>query len=170
MHRRAFIAATAGIAGTLATVHPTFAWQATPAAAGLPRLEIAVTDAGLELPDGIQAGRYEFAAINTGSIVTSHFGIGKFPDDVTEADIEAFFAAQGEDTEALELRRHQLRRRGGLAATRWTGRDRGGRSPAWPVHRVHAARRPDAGPVHGRGRVWDLSTNRRPTSRSASTR
>jgi hypothetical protein len=33
----------------------------------------------------------------------SHFGIGKFPDEVTEQDIEAFFAAQGEDTEALSF-------------------------------------------------------------------
>jgi hypothetical protein len=103
MHRRSFVAATAGIAGTLATVRPTLARQATPAAAGLPRLEIALTDAGLELPEGIQAGRYEFAAINTGTLSTSHFGIGKFPDAVTEADIEAFFAVQGEDTDALSF-------------------------------------------------------------------
>ena len=33
----------------------------------------------------------------------SHFGIGKFPDEVTEQDIEAFFAAQGEDTDALSF-------------------------------------------------------------------
>ena len=80
---------------------PVLAQDATPAASGLPRLEITLTDEGFELPDGIQAGRYEFAAINTGTQTMSHFGIGRFPDEVTEQEIEAFFAAEGEDTEAL---------------------------------------------------------------------
>jgi len=103
MHRRQFLTSTAAFAATFATVRPTFARQATPAAAGLPRLEIAVTDAGLELPEGIRAGRYEFAATNTGTTALSHFGIGKFPDAVTEADIQAFWDARGEDTEALSF-------------------------------------------------------------------
>jgi hypothetical protein len=80
---------------------PVLAQDATPAASGLPTLEITLTDAGFELPEGIQAGRYEFAAANAGTNTMSHFGIGKFPDEVTEQDIDAFFAAHGEDTEAL---------------------------------------------------------------------
>jgi len=87
----------------IGNVRSAYARQATPVASGLPRLDIALTDGGFEIPDGIQAGRYEFAATNAGTMTLSHFGIGKFPDRVTEEDIEAFFAAQGEDTDALSF-------------------------------------------------------------------
>jgi hypothetical protein len=81
---------------------PVVAQDATPAASGLPTLEITLTDAGFELPEGIQAGRYEFAATNTGTDTMSHFGIGKFPDEVTEQDIEQFIATQGEGAGAFD--------------------------------------------------------------------
>lgn len=82
---------------------PVLAQDATPAASGLPTLEITLTDVGFELPEGIQAGRYEFAATNAGTSTLSHFAIGKFPDRVTEQDIQAFFTAQGEDTDVLSF-------------------------------------------------------------------
>lgn len=103
MHRRQFLASSATLAAALA-VRPSLARQATPATpatSGLSRLEIALTDAGFELPETILAGRYETAVTNTGTMTESHWAIGRFPDRVTEAEIEAFFAAQGEDTEAL---------------------------------------------------------------------
>ncbi|CAA9565390.1 MAG: hypothetical protein AVDCRST_MAG43-2282 [uncultured Thermomicrobiales bacterium] len=102
--RRTFTLGSLALSGIIQNIRsPVLAQTATPAASGLPSLEITLTDDGFELPDGIRAGRYEFAASNTGTMTMSHFGIGKFPDEVTEQDIEAFFAAQGEDTEALSF-------------------------------------------------------------------
>jgi hypothetical protein len=102
MNRRQFLALSAVTAtGITFNSRTLLARQAIPEGSDLPRLDIELTDTGFILPDSIQAGRYEFAATNTGTMTLSHFGIGKFPDDVTEDDIEAFFAAEGEDTDAL---------------------------------------------------------------------
>jgi hypothetical protein len=104
MDRRRFLATSAfSVTAFAFNGRHVLARQATPDASGLPRLDIELTDTGFVLPDGIQAGRYEFSATNTGTMTASHFAIGKFPDDVTEDDIEAFFAAQGEDTAALSF-------------------------------------------------------------------
>lgn len=100
MHRRQFLASSATLAAALA-VRPSHARQSIPAASGFPRLEIALTDEGFELPESMSAGRHEAVVTNTGTMTESHWAMGKFPDEVTEAEIEAFFAAQGEDTEAL---------------------------------------------------------------------
>ena len=103
LNRRTFTLGSLALSGIIQnTRSAVLAHDATPAASGLPRLEITLTDDGFELPDGIQAGRYEFAASNTGTMTVSHFGIGRFPDEVTEQDIEAFFASEG-DTEALSF-------------------------------------------------------------------
>ena len=104
LNRRTFTFASLAVPAIIGSMRSSvFAQGATPVAAGLPRLEITLTDGGFELPEGIQAGRYEFSAINTGTMTLSHFGIGKFPDAVTEDDINAFYAAQGEDTDALSF-------------------------------------------------------------------
>ena len=103
LNRRTFTLGSLALSGIIQnTRSAVLAHDATPAASGLPSLEITLTDDGFELPDGIQAGRYEFAASNTGTMTVSHFGIGRFPDEVTEQDIEAFFASEG-DTEALSF-------------------------------------------------------------------
>jgi hypothetical protein len=104
MDRRQFLA-MCGVTATSFALNGRLlaARQATPEASGLPRLDIELTDTGFMFPDNIQAGRYEFAATNTGTMTLSHFGIGKFPDEVSEEDIDAFFAAQGEDTDALSF-------------------------------------------------------------------
>lgn len=101
MHRRQFLASAVTAATFALAGRPLLARQATPTASTLPRLEITLVDGGFELPEGIKAGRYEFAATNTGTQTVSHFGIGKFPDEVTEEDIQAFFASQGEGTDNL---------------------------------------------------------------------
>ncbi len=102
MHRRQFLASSVGLAATLAAVHPTLARQATPAASSLPRLDIALTDTAFEIPEIIQSGRTLLAVTNTGTMVESHWAIGKFPDHVTEAEIEEFIHAD-DDTEALSF-------------------------------------------------------------------
>jgi hypothetical protein len=100
MHRRQFIASSAGLAATLATLHPTTARQATPEASGLPVVDIALTDTGFEGPPVLAAGRTLLRVTNTGTLTESHWAAGRFPDHVTDAEIEEFWNAEG-DTEAL---------------------------------------------------------------------
>lgn len=102
MNRRAFAALTLSLgAGTML---PTSAWarQASPEATGdFPVLDIELTDDGLIVPETVAAGRTLLRATNSGTMTESHWAMGKFPDAVTEAEIEAFFAAEGQDTDAL---------------------------------------------------------------------
>jgi hypothetical protein len=102
MNRRNFVTSTIGLAAAIGAVRPSLAFQATPEASGLPRLEVALTDTGFEIPETIQAGRHELAVTNTGTMTESHWAIGRFPDEVTEAEIEEFWIA-GDDTEALSF-------------------------------------------------------------------
>lgn len=103
MYRRTFLKETFGMAATLALPVPLRDHGSANARASygdLPTLEIALTDTGFEIPDTIAAGRYEIAVANTGTITDSHWAMGKIPDEVTEKEIEEFFAAQ-DDTDAL---------------------------------------------------------------------
>jgi hypothetical protein len=104
MNRRHF--ATLALSLGVSTVLPAsvFALEASPEATGdFPVLDIELTDDGLIVPDMVKAGRTLLRAINSGTMTESHWAMGRFPDAVTEADIEAFFAAQGEDTDALSF-------------------------------------------------------------------
>ena len=85
MQRRQFLASSATLAAALA-VRPSLARQAAPAASGFPRLEIALTDDGFELPESISAGRHEAVVTNTGTMTESHWAMGRFPDGVTDAE------------------------------------------------------------------------------------
>jgi hypothetical protein len=69
---------------------------------GLPRLEIGLTDTGFDIPETVAAGRYEIAVTNSGTNPASHWAMGVFPDDVTEAEIEEFLRVQN-NTSALSF-------------------------------------------------------------------
>jgi hypothetical protein len=102
LNRRTFTLAGLALPVIIQNIRsPVLAQEATPPCGCLPLLEIALTDDGFVLPEHISAGRYDLLVTNLGTQTMSHFGVGKFPDEVSEQDIEAFFAARGEDTEAL---------------------------------------------------------------------
>ena len=100
MHRRQFVASTFGLAGTLAAVRLSSAIQSTPSVGDFPRLEVQLTDTGFVGPPVVAAGRTLLSVTNTGTMPESHWAVGRFPDHVTEAEIEEFWNAEG-DTEAL---------------------------------------------------------------------
>jgi hypothetical protein len=68
----------------------------------LPRLELALTDTGFEIDEPLTAGRYQVTVSNKGTLLESHFALGKIPDDVTDAEYEAFLQSEDE-TEALSF-------------------------------------------------------------------
>ncbi len=106
MDRRKFIAGSCGIVAMAALSSPSHAAPATPgtsaADADLPALELALTDTGFEIDEPLTAGRYQITVSNKGTLSESHFALGKIPDDVTDAEYEAFLQAQ-DDTEALSF-------------------------------------------------------------------
>lgn len=99
MDRRTFLTGSLGLAGALTIPLITRAAQATPAP-NLPPLEFALTDTGFEVPQPLQAGRYEVTVSNAGTSTESHFGLGSIPDRVTDAEYQEWLNAEG-DTEAL---------------------------------------------------------------------
>src|SRR5690242_14141176 len=102
MNRREFAALSLSLGAVAVLPSSTWARQSSPEATGeYPVLDIELTDEGLVVPETVAAGRTLLRATNTGTLTESHWAMGRFPDAVTEADIEAFFAAQGEDTETL---------------------------------------------------------------------
>ncbi len=108
MHRRTFLGGSLAAAGLLATTHASRAARATSEASpsagdDLPTLEIALTDTGFEFPQPLAAGRYAVLVSNTGTSTDSHFALGKLPDAVTDAQYDAWIAAEGEDTDALSF-------------------------------------------------------------------
>jgi len=106
MDRRKLIAGSFGIATIAALRTPSHAAPATPGAAApdvdLPTLELVLTDTGFEIDELLTAGRYQITVSNKGTLEESHFALGKVPDDVTDAEYEAFLQAQ-DDTEALSF-------------------------------------------------------------------
>jgi hypothetical protein len=104
MDHRAFISGSLGMATIAALSARSGAAQSTPSASGtsaeLPELTLTLTDTGFEIDEPLTAGRYEITVSNAGTLIESHFALGKVPDDVTDAEYEAFLQAQ-DDTEAL---------------------------------------------------------------------
>src|SRR5215210_7059813 len=104
MNRRAFISGSLGIATMAGLPVPSRAVQSTPSASGttaeLPALSLTLTDAGFEIEQPLTSGRYQITVSNAGTLTESHFALGKIPDDVTDAEYEAFLEAQ-DDTESL---------------------------------------------------------------------
>jgi hypothetical protein len=107
MDRRRFIARSAGVAAALA-----MSWisrenlatkDASAAATDLPELALTLTDTGFEIAQPLQAGRYHVTVSNTGTSAESHFGLGKVPDTVTDAQYQAWLEGEGEDTDALSF-------------------------------------------------------------------
>jgi hypothetical protein len=108
MDRRTFLTGSLGLAAALAVVPRTISAaqatpDATPSASGLPTLTLTLTDTGFEIAQPVMAGRYELTVVNGGSITDSHFGVGKIPDTVTDAQYDEWLAGFGEDTEALSF-------------------------------------------------------------------
>ena len=106
MNRRKFITGSLGIA-TIATLPAASrAAQSTPGASlattELSTLELTLTDTGFEIDEPLTAGRFQITVKNAGTIPESHFALGKIPDDVTDAEYEAFLQAQ-DDSEALSF-------------------------------------------------------------------
>jgi hypothetical protein len=98
MDRRKFVA---GLLGTAAAAALAGRARVAPLTAELPALEITLTDTGFDFPQPLQAGRYEVTVANTGTSAESHFGLGKIPDRVTDAEYEVWLTGYGEDTAAL---------------------------------------------------------------------
>ncbi|MBA2246621.1 MAG: hypothetical protein H0W23_00715, partial [Chloroflexia bacterium] len=71
-----------------------------------PRLALTLTDTAFEIAQPLVAGRYEITVSNTGTLESSHFALGKIPDNVTDAQYEEWLTAitSGKDaTEALSF-------------------------------------------------------------------
>lgn len=102
MNRRTFIASSAGVAAAIASSSRSLARQATPGLADLPRLAVTLTDTGFDIPGTIPAGRTQLSVTNAGTMTESHWAMGKYPDGVTEAEIEEFENAD-DGTEALSF-------------------------------------------------------------------
>ena len=106
MHRRTFISASLGLAAIARLPAPSRATQSTPSASGttpeLPALTLTLTDTGFEIDQQLRSDRYQITVNNAGTLSQSHFALGKIPDDVTDAEYEAFLEAQ-DDTESLSF-------------------------------------------------------------------
>ena len=106
MDRRRFLVVTLfGVIALLVRHRVIRAAQATPDAAAandLPALELTLTDTGFEIAQPLHAGRYQITVTNAGTSADSHFALGKVPDDITDAQYEAFLAAM-DDTEDLSF-------------------------------------------------------------------
>jgi len=68
----------------------------------LPALTLTLTDTGFEIDQQLRSDRYQITVNNAGTLSQSHFALGKIPDDVTDAEYEAFLEAQ-DDTESLSF-------------------------------------------------------------------
>ena len=106
MDRRSFLAGSSlSVLPLLVCPGRTWATQATPVVEveeALPELAVTLTDTGFEIPQPLQAGRYQVTVTNTGTLTDSHFALGTIPDDVTDAQFTAFLAAM-DDTEDLSF-------------------------------------------------------------------
>src|SRR5215212_1565495 len=106
MHRRTFISASLGFAAIARLPAQSRATQSTPSASGttpeLPALTLTLTDTGFEIDQQLRSDRYQITVNNAGTLSQSHFALGKIPDDVTDAEYEAFLEAQ-DDTESLSF-------------------------------------------------------------------
>ena len=106
MNRRKLIGGSLGIATMLALPAQSRAARSSPNAsavtAELPALALTLTDTGFEIDEPLAAGRYEITVTNAGTVSESHFALGKIPDEVTDAEYEAFLQAQ-DDTAALSF-------------------------------------------------------------------
>ena len=104
MNRRAFVSGSLGIATIARLPAPSRAAQSTQSAsettAELLALTLTLTDTGFEIDQMLTSGRYQITVTNSGTLTESHFALGKIPDDVTDAEYEAFLEAQ-DDTERL---------------------------------------------------------------------
>jgi hypothetical protein len=93
MNRRTFLAGATGLACLAPLGSRTelvYAHLAsTPVAEdAFPPLAIGLKDDGFELPNGIKAGRYHVTVINHGTSDASHSGLGRIPDQVTDAQYQ----------------------------------------------------------------------------------
>ena len=105
MDRRCFLVVSSFGVITLLVPHRAIrAAQATPGAAANdpPALALTLTDTGFEIAQPLHAGRYQITVTNAGTSADSHFALGKIPDDITDAQYEAFLAAM-DDTEDLSF-------------------------------------------------------------------
>ena len=106
MIRRSFLKCAGALVPVMAWPELTRAAQATPgaeAADGLPELTITLTDTGFEVAQPLRAGRYHVIATNSGTATDSHFGLGKIPDEITDAQYQAFLQSEeGTDDLAFE--------------------------------------------------------------------
>jgi hypothetical protein len=103
--RRFLLVSLLGVIALLVRHRAIRAAQATPdatAANDLPALELTLTDAGFEIAQPLHAGRYRITVTNVGTSADSHFALGKIPEDITDAQYEAFLAAM-DDTEDLSF-------------------------------------------------------------------
>lgn len=102
MNRRSFIAQSAGLAAAIAVARPALANQGTSTESEFPTLEVVLTDTGFEIAEPVVAGRTQLNVTNAGTMAESHWAMGRYPDEVTEAQIAEFEAAE-DDTEALSF-------------------------------------------------------------------
>jgi len=106
MNRRTFISGSLGMATIAGLAAPSRAAQSTPSVSGqtaeLPALTLTLTDTGFEIDQPLASDRYQITVSNAGTLTESHFALGKIPDDVTDAEYEAFLGAQ-DDTESLSF-------------------------------------------------------------------
>jgi hypothetical protein len=106
MNRRTFISGSLGSATIAGLPAPSRAAQSTPSASGttaeLSTLTLTLTDTGFEIDEPLTSGRFRITVSNAGTLTDSHFALGKIPDDVTDAEYEAFLDAQ-DDTESLSF-------------------------------------------------------------------
>ena len=103
--RRFLVGSSLGVIPLLGRPGMIWAAQATPdatAGSDLPTLELTLTDTGFEIAHPLQAGRYQVTVTNAGTSTDSHFALGKIPDDITDAQYEAFLATM-DDTADLSF-------------------------------------------------------------------
>lgn len=111
MDRRTFLGGAAGFAATAGFFgrHGLLraAQESSPSAGQLPSLALTLTDTAFEIEQPVAAGRYEVTVTNAGTLVESHFALGKIPDAVTDAEYQAWLDSlaqsdgQNGETDAL---------------------------------------------------------------------
>ncbi|HVL24132.1 MAG TPA: hypothetical protein VM450_08605 [Thermomicrobiales bacterium] len=104
--RRTFLAGSLAITSTLALRSPSLAQPfAVPSHTRTELLELALTltDSGFELAHPLIAGRYHVTVKNNGTSPVSHFGFGKIPDRITDAQYEEWLQSIGTDKERTDI-------------------------------------------------------------------
>jgi hypothetical protein len=104
MNRREFAALSLSLGLTAVLPPIAMAHEASPEAdLEFSTLDVEMTDTGFVFPETVAAGRTLLRVTNTGTMTESHWALGRFPDDATEAMISELITSDDNEETALQF-------------------------------------------------------------------